>query len=39
MRQERSMTKRKRRSFLPEFKVDAVKLVKAGDSVIGQVAK
>ncbi len=33
------MTKRKRRSFTPEFKADAVKLVKDGDGVIGPVAK
>jgi|ERR1700678_1490400 transposase-like protein len=39
MRQERSMTKRKRRSFTPEFKADAVRLVKAGDRAIGLVAK
>ena len=33
------MTKRKRRSFTPEFKADAVRLVKAGDRAIGLVAK
>jgi transposase-like protein len=33
------MTKRKRRAFTPEFKADAVRLVKAGDRGIGQVAK
>jgi transposase len=39
MRQERSMTKRKRRAFTPEFKADAVRLVKAGDRGVGQVAR
>jgi transposase len=33
MRQELFMAKRKRRAFTPEFKADAVKLVKAGRSV------
>lgn len=33
------MTKRKRRSFTPEFKADAVRLVKAGDRAIALVAK
>ena len=33
------MTKRKRRSFTPAFKADAVRLVKAGDRAIGLVAK
>ncbi len=33
MRQELFMVKRKRRAFTPEFKADAVKLVKAGRSV------
>ena len=33
------MAKRKRRAFTPEFKADAVKLCKAGDRTIGQVAK
>ena len=33
------MTKRKRRSFTPKFKADAVRLVKAGDRAIGLVAK
>src|SRR4051812_24061807 len=33
------MTKRKRRAFTPEFKADAVRLVKAGDRGVGQVAK
>jgi len=33
------MTKRKRRAFTPEFKADAVRLVKAGERGIGQIAK
>ena len=33
------MTKRKRRSFTAEFKADAVRLAKASDRGIGQVAK
>ncbi len=33
------MTKRKRRAFTPEFKADAVRLVKAGDRGVAQVAK
>jgi transposase len=33
------MTKRKRRAFTPEFKADAVRLVKASDRGVGQVAK
>ena len=33
------MAKRKRRTFTPEFKADAVRLAKAGDRTIGQVAK
>ncbi len=33
------MAKRKRRAFTPEFKADAVRLAKAGDRTIGQVAK
>ncbi len=33
------MTKRKRRAFTPEFKADAVRLVKAGDRGVGQVAR
>src|ERR1700678_3509836 len=33
------MTKRKRRAFNDDFKADAVRLVKAGDRTIGQVAK
>jgi transposase-like protein len=32
------MTKRKRRAFTPEFKADAVRLVKAGDRGIKQIA-
>jgi len=33
------MTKRKRRAFTPQFKADAVRLVKAGERGIGQIAK
>src|SRR4051812_26699348 len=33
------MTKRKRRAFTPEFKADAVRLVKASERGIRQVAK
>jgi transposase-like protein len=33
------MTKRKRRAFTPEFKADAVRLVKTSDRGVGQVAK
>jgi transposase-like protein len=33
------MTKQKRRAFTPEFKADAVRLVKASDRGVGQVAK
>jgi putative transposase len=33
------MTKRKRRAFTEQFKADAVRLVKASDRGIGQVAK
>ncbi len=33
------MTKRRRRAFTAEFKADAVRLCKAGDRSIGQVAK
>jgi transposase len=33
------MAKRKRRAFTPEFKADAVRLAKAGDRSIPQVAK
>jgi transposase len=33
------MTKRKRRAFTAEFKADAVRLAKASDRSIGQVAK
>ncbi|WP_394829298.1 transposase [Pendulispora albinea] len=32
------MAKRKRRTFTPEFKAEAVRLCKAGDRTIGQVA-
>jgi transposase len=39
MGEETRMAKRKRRTFTPEFKADAVRLVKAGDRTIGQVAK
>jgi transposase len=42
MRQERPMAKRearrKRRSFSPEFKAEAVRLCAVGDRTIGQVA-
>jgi transposase-like protein len=33
------MTRRKRRAFTPEFKAEAVRLTKAGDRSIPQVAK
>jgi transposase-like protein len=33
------MTKRKRRAFTEQFKADAVRLVKANDRGVGQVAK
>jgi transposase-like protein len=33
------MTKRKRRAFTEQFKADAVRLVKASDRGVGQVAK
>lgn len=33
------MTKRKRRAFTPAFKADAVRVVKAGDRTIKQVAQ
>ena len=33
------MARRKRRAFTPEFKVEAVRLAKAGDRSIKQVAK
>ncbi len=33
------MAKRKRRAFTPEFKAEAVRLVKVGDRTIRQVAK
>src|SRR6476469_8751649 len=36
---EPGMAKRKRRACTPEFKADAVRLAKAGDRTIGQVAK
>src|SRR5882762_3189225 len=43
MREECSMAKRearkKRRSFSPEFKAEAVRLCKVGDRTIGQVAR
>jgi transposase-like protein len=42
MREECSMTKRetnrKRRSFTPEFKAEAVRLCRVGDRSVGQVA-
>ncbi len=33
------MAKRKRRTFTPEFKADAVRLAKTGERSIGQLAK
>jgi transposase-like protein len=33
------MTKRKRRAFTEQFKADAVRLVKASDRGVGQIAK
>jgi transposase len=39
MREECSMSKRKRRRFTDEFKADAVRLCRAGDRNIAQVAK
>src|SRR6478672_6653474 len=39
MRQECLMAKKKRRSFTPEFKAEAVRLCKVGDRSIGQVSK
>jgi transposase-like protein len=33
------MAQRKRRKFTPEFKAEAVRLAKAGDRSLGQVAK
>jgi transposase len=36
---EAGMTRRKRRAFTPEFKAEAVRLAKASDRSIGQVAK
>jgi transposase len=38
MRQELSMTKRKRRKFTPEFKAEAARLCKVGDRTVAQVA-
>jgi transposase-like protein len=38
-KQTRSKQRRERRSFSPEFKADAVKLCKAGDRTIAQVAE
>lgn len=38
-KQIRSKQRRARRSFTPEFKADAVKLCKAGDRTIAQVAE
>jgi transposase-like protein len=38
MREECSMAKKKRRAFTPEFKADAVRLCRAGDRSITQVA-
>ena len=38
-KQTRSKQRRARRSFTPEFKADAVKLCKAGDRTIAQVAE
>jgi transposase len=39
MRQELSMARRKRRSFTPEYKAEAVPLVQVGDRSIREVAK
>jgi transposase-like protein len=39
MREETRMVRRKRRVFTPEFKADAVRLAKAGDRSVPQVAK
>jgi transposase-like protein len=39
MRQECPMAKRRRRSFTPEFKAEAVRLCRVGDRTIAQVAK
>lgn len=33
------MAKRRRRSFTPEFKAEAVRLCKVGDRTVGQVAR
>jgi transposase-like protein len=38
MRQELSMTKRKRRRFTPELKAEAARLCKVGDRTVAQVA-
>ena len=38
MRREWSMAKRKRRAFTAEFKTEAVRLARAGDRTIAQVA-
>jgi transposase len=39
MRQELSMARRKRRSFTPEYKAEAVRLVQVGDRSVREVAK
>jgi transposase len=39
MRQELSMARRKRRTFTPEYKTEAVRLVNVGDRSVGEVAK
>jgi transposase-like protein len=39
MRQELSMARRKRRSFTPEYKAEAVRLVQVGDRSVHEVAK
>jgi transposase-like protein len=39
MREECSMTKRKRRYFSPEFKTEAVRLCQVGDRTIAKVAE
>jgi len=39
MRLEVDMTKRKRRQYTPEFKADAVKLVRTGGQSIAQIAR
>src|SRR6202142_1658664 len=38
MREELFMVRRKRRKFTPEFKAEAVRLVRVGDRTVGQVA-